>query len=167
MSKEAKETVKKDEQVAFQIQRIYMKDMSFETPNTPSVFKKEWTPKVDLNLDCKHTALEPSIYEVTLSLTVTSKVEEDVAFLCEVKQAGIFSISGLAEQEMEHTLESYCPNILYPYAREAITSLVSRGSFPQLNLNPISFDAMFAERKRQIKKAEASIKTTEENAKEA
>jgi len=168
MAKASEDTAKKTEQATFQIQRIYMKDMSFETPNSPSIFKKDWAPKVDLNLDCKHIALEPSVYEVTLSLTVTSKVAEDVAFLCEVKQAGIFSIAGLADKEMEHTLESYCPNILYPYAREAVTSLVSRGSFPQLVLNPISFDALFAERQRQKKTAEANVEMQQqENVKEA
>ena len=158
-------TEQKDQQepqVTFQIQRIYMKDMSFETPNTPSIFQKEWAPKVDLNLDCKNRLLESTVYEVTLNLTVTAKIEDEVAFLCEVKQAGIFSISGLGSQEMEHTLESYCPNILYPYAREAITSLVSRGSFPQLNLNPISFDAIFSEKKRKENESKQKEKSLEE-----
>lgn len=130
---------------SFNIQRIYTKDISFETPNSPAIFQKEWKPEVKLDLDTRSNKLTDDVYEVVLSLTVTAKLGEETAFLAEVQQAGIFSISGLEENQMAHSVGSYCPNILFPYAREAIASLVSRGTFPQLNLAPVNFDALFAQ----------------------
>ncbi|GAA5218310.1 protein-export chaperone SecB [Corallincola platygyrae] len=138
----------------FNIQRIYTKDISFETPNSPTIFKAEWKPEVKLDLDTKSNKLDDSAFEVVLSLTVTAKVGEDTAFLCEVQQAGIFSIGNMPEPQLAHTLGSFCPNILFPYAREAIASLVSRGTFPPLNLAPVNFDALFASYVQQ-KQAEA------------
>lgn len=131
-------------QPEFHIQRIYIKDVSFEAPNTPSIFQKEWQPEVKLDMDTKTTVLAEDIYEVVLTLTVTCKLGEDTAFLCEVKQAGIFTAAHLDAPQLAHCLGSYCPNILFPYAREAVSSLVSKGSFPQLNLAPVNFDALFA-----------------------
>jgi len=130
---------------AFNIQRIFTKDVSFETPNSPAIFQKEWTPEVKLDLDTRSNKLADDTFEVVLSLTVTAHIGEDVAFLAEVQQAGIFSIAGLDENQMAHSIGSYCPNILFPYAREVIASLVSRGTFPQLNLAPVNFDALFAQ----------------------
>jgi len=130
---------------AFNIQRIFTKDVSFETPNSPAIFQKEWTPEVKLDLDTRSNKLADDTYEVILSLTVTAQLGEEVAFLAEVQQAGIFSIVGLDENQMAHSIGSYCPNILFPYAREVISSLVSRGTFPQLNLAPVNFDALFAQ----------------------
>ena len=135
---EQKEAV---QQVEFQIQRIYMKDVSFECPNSPAIFQKEWAPQVSMNLDTKHTKLENNQYEVVLSLTATAKIDDETAFLCEVHQAGIFLIADL--EDMASCLNAFCPNILFPYAREAITNLVTKGTFPQLNLAPINFDALF------------------------
>lgn len=130
-------------EMAFQIQRIYTKDISFEAPNAPQVFQKEWEPEVKLDLDTASTQLADDVYEVVLRVTVTATVNDEAAFLCEVQQAGIFSISGIEGTQMAHCLGAYCPNILFPYARECITSLVSRGTFPQLNLAPVNFDALF------------------------
>ncbi|MFS2225258.1 protein-export chaperone SecB [Pantoea sp. B65] len=130
-------------EMSFQIQRIYTKDISFEAPNAPQVFQKEWEPEVKLDLDTASSQLADGVFEVVLRVTVTATVEEDAAFLCEVQQAGIFSISGIDGNQMAHCLGAYCPNILFPYARECITSLVSRGTFPQLNLAPVNFDALF------------------------
>ncbi|MDP2561056.1 protein-export chaperone SecB [Psychrobium sp. 1_MG-2023] len=130
---------------AFNIQRIFTKDISFETPNSPAIFQKEWTPEVKLDLDTRSNKLADDVYEVILSLTVTAQLGEEVAFLAEVQQAGIFSIAGLDENQLAHSIGSYCPNILFPYAREVIASLVSRGTFPQLNLAPVNFDALFAQ----------------------
>ena len=130
-------------EMSFQIQRIYTKDISFEAPNAPQVFQKEWEPEVKLDLDTASSSLADDVFEVVLRVTVTATVEEDTAFLCEVQQAGIFSISGIEGNQMAHCLGAYCPNILFPYARECITSLVSRGTFPQLNLAPVNFDALF------------------------
>ncbi|MCL1076555.1 protein-export chaperone SecB [Shewanella dokdonensis] len=129
----------------FNIQRVYIKDVSFETPNSPAVFQKEWTPEVKLDLDTRSAKLADDVYEVILSLTVTAQNGEETAFLCEVQQAGIFTISGLTEPQMAHSLGAFCPNVLFPYAREAVASLVSRGTFPQLNLAPVNFDALFAQ----------------------
>ena len=130
-------------EMSFQIQRIYTKDVSFEAPNAPHVFQKEWEPEVKLDLDTASSQLADDVYEVVLRVTVTATVGEDSAFLCEVQQAGIFSIGGIEGTQMAHCLGAYCPNILFPYARECITSLVSRGTFPQLNLAPVNFDALF------------------------
>ncbi|MDC0601718.1 protein-export chaperone SecB [Aliiglaciecola sp.] len=127
----------------FAIQRVYTKDISFETPNSPAVFKKEWTPEVKLDLDTKTAELEPNLYEVVLSVTVTAMLGEETAFLCEVQQAGIFMIGDMPEANKAHTLGSFCPNTLFPYARETISNLVNRGTFPPLNLAPVNFDAVF------------------------
>ncbi|WP_417344491.1 protein-export chaperone SecB [Ferrimonas sp.] len=129
----------------FQIQRVYTKDISFETPNSPAIFQKEWKPEVKLDLDTRSNKLADDVYEVVLNITVTTKVEEDVAFLCEVQQAGIFSIANLPEPQLAHALGAGCPNILFPYAREAIASMVNRGTFPPLNLAPVNFDGLFAQ----------------------
>jgi preprotein translocase subunit SecB len=132
----------------FAIQRIYTKDISFEAPNAPAIFKKEWKPEVKLDLDTRSNKLEDSVYEVILSITVTTKVGEETAFLCEVQQAGIFTArddAEVPEGQLAHLLGSFCPNILFPYAREAIASLVNRATFPQLNLAPVNFDALFAQ----------------------
>ena len=130
-------------EMQFQIQRVFTKDISFEAPNAPQVFQKEWEPEVKLDLDTASSQLAEDVYEVVLRVTVTATVGEDTAFLCEVQQAGIFSISGIDGNQMAHCLGAYSPNILFPYARECITSLVSRGTFPQLNLAPVNFDALF------------------------
>ena len=131
-------------QPEFHIQRVYIKDVSFEAPNTPAIFQKEWQPEVKLDMDTKTVALAEGIYEVCLTLTVTCTLGEEVAFLCEVKQAGIFTAANLDAPQLAHCLGSYCPNILFPYAREAVAGLVSKGSFPQLNLAPVNFDALFS-----------------------
>ncbi|MDN3652403.1 protein-export chaperone SecB [Thalassotalea ponticola] len=131
-------------QPQFAIQRIYTKDISFETPASPAVFQKEWQPEVKLDLDTRSNQIAENTYEVILALTVTAKLGEEVAFLCEVQQAGIFSVANMPEPQLAHTLGSFCPNTLFPYAREAVASLVSRGTFPQLNLAPVNFDALFA-----------------------
>jgi preprotein translocase subunit SecB len=129
----------------FAIQRIFVKDISFEAPNAPAIFRKEWQPEVKLDLDTRSEKIDEGIFQVILSLTVTTTVGEETAFLCEVQQAGIFSIGQLEDTQMAHMLASFCPNILFPYAREAVSSLVNRGTFPQLNLAPVNFDALFAQ----------------------
>jgi preprotein translocase subunit SecB len=141
-------------QVEFSIQRIFVKDISFECPNSPMIFKKEWAPEVSMDIDTKSQKLEEGVFEVVLTLTTTAKVGEEVAFLCEVQQAGIFSVGQIEGQQMAHCLNAFCPNILFPYAREAVSSLVTRGTFPQLNLAPVNFDALFQNAMMQ-KQAEA------------
>jgi preprotein translocase subunit SecB len=143
----------------FAIQRIFVKDISFEAPNAPAIFRKEWKPEVKLDLDTRSDKLEENTYQVILSLTVTTTVEGETAFLCEVQQAGIFSIGEIEDAQLAHMLASYCPNMLFPYAREAVSNLVNRGTFPQLNLAPVNFDALYAQylQKRQ---AEAEAQGT-------
>ncbi|MXP60537.1 protein-export chaperone SecB [Pantoea sp. Taur] len=142
-------------EMQFQIQRVYTKDVSYEAPNAPQVFQKEWEPEVKLDLDTASSQLADEVYEVVLRVTVTATVGKDTAFLCEVQQAGIFTIGGIEGTQMAHCLGAYCPNILFPYARECITSLVSRGTFPQLNLAPVNFDALFMNYLQQQGEGEA------------
>ncbi|MDP8080194.1 protein-export chaperone SecB [Phocoenobacter skyensis] len=132
-------------QFELQIQRIYIKDVSFEAPNLPVIFQQEWEPDLSFELDTETKELGESLYEVTLHLNIqtTMKESKDVAFICEVKQSGVFSIAGIDGIQLAHCLAVTCPNILYPYARELVSSLVNRGSFPALNLSPLNFDALF------------------------
>ncbi len=132
-----------NQEMTFQIQRIYTKDISFEAPNAPQVFQKEWQPEVKLDLDTSSNTLAENVYEVILRVTVTATMDDETAFLCEVQQAGIFTVEGIEGTQLAHCLGAYCPNVLFPYARECITNLVSRGTFPQLNLAPVNFDALF------------------------
>lgn len=127
----------------FMVQRIYVKDSSFEAPGTPAAFQQQWEPELSLDLNTKFNKLEQNVYEVILSVTATVKNQNNVAFLVEVKQAGIFTIEGAESPQLDHLLGSFCPSLLFPYAREAITSHVIRGSFPQLVLAPINFDALY------------------------
>jgi preprotein translocase subunit SecB len=133
----------------FAIQRIYVKDVSFETPNSPEIFQIEWAPEIKLDMDTRSNKLADNVFEVVLALTVTASIGDKTAFLCEIQQAGIFSIGDLEELQMAHMLGAFCPNILFPYAREAVAGLVNRGTFPQLNLAPVNFDALFAQYMQQ------------------
>lgn len=129
----------------FEIQRIYVKDMSYEAPNTPHTFVEEWKPEVQLNLETKSTRIQDNVHEVILSVTATVTSSGRSAFLTEVHQAGIFVINGFPEEQLRQMLGSFCPNILFPYAREVISDLVVRGGFPQLILAPVNFDALYAQ----------------------
>ncbi|GAA6131406.1 protein-export chaperone SecB [Halopseudomonas sabulinigri] len=133
-------------QPQFSLQRIYAKDISFESPKSPSVFQAQWNPQVNLDLNTRHTQLQEGMYEVVLTLNATvTNGEDETTFIAEVQQAGIFAINGLEEAALRHTLGAFCPNILFPYAREAIDNLVLRGSFPPLMLSPVNFDALYAQ----------------------
>ncbi|MCL5051603.1 MAG: protein-export chaperone SecB [Firmicutes bacterium] len=138
------------QQPQFAIQRIFVKDVSFEAPNAPEIFRKEWNPQLSVDMNVNNKKLDEGVYEVTLTLTAKNTVGEETAFLCEVAQAGIFTVSEeMPEPNKAHTLGAFCPNILFPYARETISSLVTRGTFPQLNLAPVNFDAVFAQHVQQ------------------
>lgn len=145
----------------FMIQRIYIKNLSFETTNTPAIFQQKWEPELALDLNTQHTKLDEGVYEVALTVTATVKNHGSTAFLVEVQQGGIFTIQGPAPEQLDHLLGSFCPGILFPYAREAITAEVIRGSFPQLVLAPINFDALYIQQQEEKKLAETA-KTTEE-----
>ncbi|HHH38140.1 MAG TPA: protein-export chaperone SecB [Sedimenticola sp.] len=139
----------------FALQRIYVKDISFETPNSPAIFTQEWKPESTLNLNSSVNRLDESSYEVVLTVTVTTKVDDKTAFLVEVQQAGIFAIRGFPENEMGPMLGAYCPNLLFPYAREVVSDLVTKGSFPQLLLTPVNFDALYAQHLQERQKQAA------------
>jgi len=134
----------------FALQRVYVKDISFETPNSPSVFTLEWKPESNLNLNSNVTKLAESTYEVVVTVTITTKVEDKTAYLVEVQQAGIFQVKGFSDQEMGHMMGAYCPNLLFPYAREVVSDLVSKGSFPQMLLTPVNFDALYAQHLQDV-----------------
>lgn len=140
----------------FAIQRLYVRDLSFESPNAPAVFTQKWEPKVNVELNTQANNLSEGIFEVVLTVTVTAKVEEKTAYLAEVQQAGIFNLVGFSEEQLGPMLHSFCPNILFPYAREAISSLVERGSFPQLLLAPVNFDALYAEHRKKQQGSEGA-----------
>ena len=140
----------------FNLQRIYVKDVSFETPDSPTIFTQEWKPESNLNLNSNVTKLSENSFEVTLTVTVTTKVGDKTAFLVEVQQAGIFLVRGFPESEMGHLMGAYCPNILFPYAREVVSDLVNKGSFPQLLLTPVNFDALYAQHMQEQQNAQAA-----------
>lgn len=137
----------------FAIQKLYTKDISFETPNSPKIFTQKWEPALDINLGTRVEPLENSMFEVTLNITVTVKIGESIAYLVEVAQAGIFTVAGFNDQEMGPMMGSFCPNILFPYAREVISDLVSKGGFPQLILAPVNFDALYMQHLQQSQTA--------------
>lgn len=145
----------------FLIQRIYLKDVSFESPNTPAVYAEEWNPDTNLQMNTQANPAGDNYYEVTLQLTVTVKSNDKTAFLVEIAQAGVFEIVGYTQDEMNHLLASYCPSVLFPYAREAVASLVSKGSFPEMHLSPINFDALYAQRLQEQAEQEKTTETGE------
>ncbi len=135
----------------FEIQRIYVKDLSFEAPNTPHTFVDEWKPEVQLNLETKSNRIQDNIHEVVLSVTATVTTNKKPAFIVEAHQAGVFLINGLPNEQLRQMLGSFCPSILFPYAREVISDLVVRGGFPQLLLAPVNFDALYAQHMEEQK----------------
>ncbi len=135
-------------QPQFEIQKVYLKDVSFEAPNSPQMFTQAWRPGTKVQLSTALIRLNEDIHEVALSITVTATVGEKTAYLVEVTQAGIFSIKGFADAQMNQLLGAYCPSILFPFAREAIAELIAKGGFPQLLLAPINFDAVYAQQQR-------------------
>jgi preprotein translocase subunit SecB len=133
----------------FVIQRLYLKDVSYEAPNTPTTFGDKWQPEVTLDINTHASDLGNDMHEVVLAVTATSKLGEQTAFLAEVKQAGVFTLRNFPHEQMHHLLGSYCPNILFPYVREAISDLVIRGGFPPLYIAPINFDALYQQHLQQ------------------
>ena len=145
----------------FNIQKIYLKDASFESPEAPASFTFEkWAPQIDLNMNNSNQKINDSVYEVTLTLTATVKNEDKTAFLVEVHQAGIFTIQNVSDQDLSYLLSSQCMTILFPYAREAISDLVTKGGFPPLILNPVNFDALYTQhvQKQQAEGSEEPVK---------
>ena len=133
----------------FGVQRVYIKDSSFEAPDTPNVFKQQYNPQVNFSINNKSTRIDEGLYEVVLRLTADVKQDEKTIFLVEVHQAGIFEVRGIEGDQLEQVLTIACPNVLFPYGREAIDALVTRGSFPALLLAPINFESIYMQAKQQ------------------
>lgn len=135
------------------IHRLYIKDLSFEAPNTPETFTQEWKPSMQLDINTQNSKVDNQIHEVILNLTVTVKSSSNnkVAFLIELKYAGLFGLNNIPDAQLKHVLGIFCPSVLYPYAREVITDIVNRASFPQLILAPINFEALYAQQSQQGK----------------
>ena len=140
------------------ITKIYLKDFSFESPQAPQIFKSgEWSPKTDLNLRSSHTTVDTDHHEVVLTITVEAKEEDKSVFLIELHQAGLFEIAGYDSEEFGAIIGSFCPNVLFPYARESISGIVQKGGFPEFVLQPINFDALYIQSRKQA--AEAGTET--------
>jgi preprotein translocase subunit SecB len=147
------------QQAGFSIEKIYLKDASLEIPNAPQIFTDRSQPQVGIELSNFAQQLEENVFEVAIKVTVTSKIEDKTVFLVEVTQAGIFQIRGVPEENLEMIVGITCPNILFPYARESVSDLVVRAGFQPVLLNPINFEALFAQQKQQqAQAAEAAAK---------
>ncbi|MFT7532484.1 MAG: preprotein translocase subunit SecB [Gammaproteobacteria bacterium] len=144
----------------FDLEKIYLKDISFESPNTPAVFmQKDFNPKVDINLDVEHQVMPAeNYYEVTLTVEVRAKIGEKNAFLVSVQQAGIFRLQNFPEKQIPTMLAVACPNTLMPFIRETVADLVTKGGYPQLLLAPVNFDLLYA--KKQQEKTQSEGETT-------
>lgn len=133
----------------FALRSIYVKDLSFEAPNSPEIFRQDWKPETSLHLDIKIAALAEDTHEVTLTVTVTTKVGEQTVYLIEVQQAGIITAQGFGQEELGPLFYIYCPSLLFPYARQAVSDLVFKGGFPHLVLQHVSFDAIYAQKQAE------------------
>ncbi len=143
-------------QQEFVLQRVYLKDLSFESPGAPNVFRKEYRPAVNVDLRTQSNAMDNDAFEVTLTITITAKLQEETAFLIEVQQCGIFSIRGIADEELRRILGIYCPNVLFPYARETIDNVVTKGTFPALMLAQVNFEGLYAQALQQAQQQAAA-----------
>jgi len=147
-------------QQQFAIQKIFVKDISFESPNAPAVFTEgEWKPEVNVQINTETRSISEGLHEVTLTITVTAKQLEKTAFLVEVKQSGIFQMTGFDQEQMGGMLGAYCPETLFPYAREAISDLVTKGGFPQMLLSPVNFNALYMQHQQQQAQQAAPTET--------
>ncbi len=140
------------QQAGFAIEKLYIKDASIEVPNAPQIFTERTAPQVNVELANNAKKLDDGVFDVAIKVTVTAKIDENTAFLVEVVQAGIFGVRNIPEENLEVILAITCPNILFPYAREAISDMVTRAGFMPVLLNPINFEALY----QQQKQAEAS-----------
>ena len=126
------------------VAKIYVKDFSFESPQAPAVFRSgEWKPQTNLNLRSSHNEVEGNMHEVVLTITVEAKEDDKTIFLIELHQSGLFDIAGYEKEELAPIIGSFCPAMLFPYARETIATAVQKGGFPEFVLQPINFDALY------------------------
>jgi preprotein translocase subunit SecB len=145
-----------EQQPSFGIEKIYVKDLSLEIPHAPQVFLDRETPKIGIEVHNAATSLGNGAFEAVITVTVTSKVEEKTVFLVEVAQAGIFQIRNIPDENIEGILGVACPNILFPYARETVSDVVTRAGFPPILLNPINFEAIFLQQKQKQQQESAA-----------
>lgn len=143
----------------FLVQRIYTKDISFEAPNTPQLFQENWSPEIKVGLGSEVNKVNEELLELVLKVSVEAKHEDKTVFLVEIQQAGLFAIQGFSEQEADALMGVAAPNVLFPYAREVVSDLVTRGSFPQFVLQPVNFEAIYAQQ-RQAKATQAADSNT-------
>jgi preprotein translocase subunit SecB len=143
----------------FGIEKLYVKDLSLELPNAPQIFTERDAPQIGIEISNTASKLDDGVYEVVLTITVTSKIGEKTAFLIEVSQAGIFQVRNVPEENLEIIFSITCPNILFPYAREVVSDASVRAGFPPVVLSPINFEALYAQQKQQQAQDEAA-KTT-------
>ncbi len=140
----------------FVMQRVFLKDLSFESPASPGIFRQDYKPAVNVDLRTRSSQIDPDHYEVVLTITITAKVEEETAFLVEVQQAGIFLVRGLEGESLRQILSIYCPNMLFPYAREVIDNTVVKGTFPALMMAQVNFEALYAQAVQQAQQRAAA-----------
>jgi len=138
-----------DNQPTFQIEKIYVKDLSLEIPSAPQVFLQTDSPQLEVQINNEATQFADSLFEVRVTVTVTARLEERTIFLAEATQAGIFTVRGVPKDELDPLLGIGCPTIIYPYARETISDLVTRGGFPPVLLAPVSFETIYARRQQE------------------
>jgi preprotein translocase subunit SecB len=134
---------------SFTVEKLYIKDVSFEAPGTPQVFNEQGQPQLQMNLNQRVQRLSDEAFEVVLGVTLTCTIGEKTAYLAEVQQAGVFGLSGFDEMTLDVMLGTHCPNALYPYARQTVSDLITAGGFPPFLLQPINFEALYAENVRQ------------------
>lgn len=138
-----------EQQPQFELKHIYVKDISFESPRSPEIFQKEWEPKVSIDLSTQAQNLSEQAYEVSLMVTVTAKADDKEAYIAEAKQSGIFMVRNFSKDQLDHFLNVYCPNLLYPYIRETLSNLIIKGGFAPLYLAPVNFDALYQQQKEE------------------
>ena len=147
----------------FTIQRVYVKDLSLECPQSPQAFQEEWQPELNLQFAMNTNSVAENIYELILQITVTATSREKTLFLVEIKQAGLFTLKGFTEEQNQQVLSITCPTILFPYAREAVSDLVGRAGFPPLYLAPVNFEALYAQQMQEQAEKGGGTKANSQN----
>lgn len=164
MAEETGAAAAQENQQVFRVQKVYVKDVSFETPRSTEIFTEQaqWTPEVKVQLNTENKNIKDDLFECTLMLTVTVELQEKPAYLAEVQQSGLFTIAGFNDEEKAHLLGSYAPSVLFPFVREVVSDLAVKGGFPQMLLDPINFDALYAQHVASNKQQNAPAPETQQ-----
>lgn len=143
-------------EVVFNIEKVYVKDLSFESPGAPAMFfdQSSGPPQVDIRLDVEHALVSEGLYEVVLAVTATTKVQDKTLFLVEAHQAGLFHVKGVAAEDLPKILQITCPGILLPFARETLHDMVAKGGYPQFLINPVNFEALYFQQKEAASRSQ-------------